>query len=268
MANDHQINYNWFNEPFAVSQYEAFILGHAWLSLWDKHMTTGRINQVARPTRRHAPSRRRFAARLRFAVPSLSNWQRVGHHRITRSLFLGHSRTSPLPGRPCRGRLLHSSFSSRSAAPTWQVVALGPATPTTASRLHESTRRQQCCRHDFARETTDHVHRYTRPPNVRGLQPSTLPRTFLGLPRCHRPLHDNSAIIVACAQRLRGHHGSQRLLQFWRGALSQPGARNTAPLGCWRALLTREDIAALRMPEHIALRHAQSSLFLAGSSCP
>ena len=25
---------------------EAFILRHAWLSLWDKHMTTGRINQV------------------------------------------------------------------------------------------------------------------------------------------------------------------------------------------------------------------------------
>ena len=23
-----------------------FILGHAWLNLWDKHMTTGRINQV------------------------------------------------------------------------------------------------------------------------------------------------------------------------------------------------------------------------------
>jgi hypothetical protein len=23
-----------------------FILRHAWLNLWDKHMTTGRINQV------------------------------------------------------------------------------------------------------------------------------------------------------------------------------------------------------------------------------
>ena len=43
----HQINYNWFNEPFAVSQYKLFILRHAWLNLWDKHMTTGRINQVA-----------------------------------------------------------------------------------------------------------------------------------------------------------------------------------------------------------------------------
>ena len=42
----HQINYNWFNEPYAVSQYKIFILRHAWLNLWDKHMTTGRINQV------------------------------------------------------------------------------------------------------------------------------------------------------------------------------------------------------------------------------
>ncbi len=25
---------------------EVFILRHAWLNLWDKHMTTGRINQV------------------------------------------------------------------------------------------------------------------------------------------------------------------------------------------------------------------------------
>ena len=42
----HQINHNWFNEPFAVSQYKSLILRHAWLNLWDKHMTTGRINQV------------------------------------------------------------------------------------------------------------------------------------------------------------------------------------------------------------------------------
>ena len=41
----HQINYNWFNEPFAVSRYIT-ILTHAWVNLWDKHMTTGRINQV------------------------------------------------------------------------------------------------------------------------------------------------------------------------------------------------------------------------------
>ena len=43
----YQINYNWFNEPFAVSHStNEFILRHAWLNLWDKHMTTGRINQV------------------------------------------------------------------------------------------------------------------------------------------------------------------------------------------------------------------------------
>ena len=32
---------------------EAFILRHAWLSLWDKHMTTGRINQVTIGTAVH-----------------------------------------------------------------------------------------------------------------------------------------------------------------------------------------------------------------------
>ena len=45
----YQINYNWYNEPFAVSQYKLFILRHAWLNLWDKRMTTGRINQVTSP---------------------------------------------------------------------------------------------------------------------------------------------------------------------------------------------------------------------------
>ena len=43
---DHQINYNWYNEPSAVSPFKSLKLRHAWLSLWDKHMTTGRINQV------------------------------------------------------------------------------------------------------------------------------------------------------------------------------------------------------------------------------
>ena len=54
VARYHQINYNWFNEPFAVSQYKQFILRHAWLNLWDKHMTTGRINQVT-ISERHPP---------------------------------------------------------------------------------------------------------------------------------------------------------------------------------------------------------------------
>lgn len=42
----YQINDNWFNEPFAVSLYKLLILRHAWLNLWDKHMATGRINQI------------------------------------------------------------------------------------------------------------------------------------------------------------------------------------------------------------------------------
>ena len=43
---DHQINYNCFNEPFADSSDRNLILTHAWLNRWNKHMTTGRINQV------------------------------------------------------------------------------------------------------------------------------------------------------------------------------------------------------------------------------
>jgi hypothetical protein len=41
---------------------DLFILRHAWLNLWDKHMTTGRINQVSyrcnyllQPTSRRRP---------------------------------------------------------------------------------------------------------------------------------------------------------------------------------------------------------------------
>ena len=47
VVRDYWIVYNWYNEPFAVSQYKAFILRHAWLNLWDERMTTGRIDQVA-----------------------------------------------------------------------------------------------------------------------------------------------------------------------------------------------------------------------------
>ena len=46
VVRDHQINYNCFNEPSAVSPYKLLILRLAWLSLKDKHMTTGRINRV------------------------------------------------------------------------------------------------------------------------------------------------------------------------------------------------------------------------------
>ena len=69
LVRDHQINYNCFNEPSAVSTIQH-ILRLAWLNLWDKHMTTGRINQVSpvmwsssgrgepRRRRQHTPSKR------------------------------------------------------------------------------------------------------------------------------------------------------------------------------------------------------------------
>ena len=50
VVRDYQINYNWYNEPSAVS-IKYLILTHAWLNLWDERMTTGRINQVATRTR-------------------------------------------------------------------------------------------------------------------------------------------------------------------------------------------------------------------------
>ena len=46
VARDYQRNI-----PYIMSylQFKSviFILRHAWLNLWDKHMTTGRINQIA-----------------------------------------------------------------------------------------------------------------------------------------------------------------------------------------------------------------------------
>ena len=33
VVGDYQINYNWFNEPYAVSRIDLFILRHAWLNL-------------------------------------------------------------------------------------------------------------------------------------------------------------------------------------------------------------------------------------------
>ena len=51
VGSDDLRNINWFNEPFAVSLCLEFVLRHAWLNLRDKHMTTGRINQVTNVSR-------------------------------------------------------------------------------------------------------------------------------------------------------------------------------------------------------------------------
>ena len=44
---DYQVDYNCFNEPFAVSLCENLYWDMHGYNLWDKHMTTGRINQVS-----------------------------------------------------------------------------------------------------------------------------------------------------------------------------------------------------------------------------
>ena len=40
-----QVNNSCYNEPFAVSPFRLFELRHAWLSLWEKHITADRINR-------------------------------------------------------------------------------------------------------------------------------------------------------------------------------------------------------------------------------
>ena len=83
VASHHQINYNWFNEPFAVSPYNWFILRHAWLNLWDKHMTTGRINQVTT-----FPLSRNCSAKSSVHDPSNTCYQPLLVAFLVRSLSL------------------------------------------------------------------------------------------------------------------------------------------------------------------------------------
>ena len=75
---------------------------------------------------------------------------------------------------------------------------MGPATPTKATRPRVDTRAEACTAAFLARATTDHSHYQIRPACTglgARLPPGTLPRPFLGLPRCHCQLHDNSATI-------------------------------------------------------------------------
>lgn len=59
-----------------------FILRHAWLNLWDKHMTTGRINQVT--TIRNAPGR--GASTPRYRLPCGCPPSAGVHQQIRRAL--------------------------------------------------------------------------------------------------------------------------------------------------------------------------------------
>ena len=157
-------------------------------------------------------------------------------HRVaTRDqLFLGHSRTSPLPSRLCRGRLLHSGCQQTLRSPDMAGggVAtsnadnnLAPRIDTPAAAVLPRCSQEQ---QPITRTATTPV-RLTCTGFGAWLPPRTLPRPFPGLPRCHRQLHDNSATIVACAQHLRGHHGSQRLLQLWRGFLPHWSSQGRSP---------------------------------------
>ena len=67
-----------------------FILRHAWLNLWDKHMTTGRINQVTITlgsyprTHTHYAFVTRMCICMRASFPSL---RKEPHNRMHASLF-------------------------------------------------------------------------------------------------------------------------------------------------------------------------------------
>ena len=74
---------------------ESFILRHAWLSLWDKHMTTGRINQVttARHRGAHYPTNN-----VQLPCPSAPSPEGVGCPRLVKhdtTLSCKASRTVP-----------------------------------------------------------------------------------------------------------------------------------------------------------------------------
>ena len=56
-----------------------FILRHAWLNLWDKHMTTGRINQV---TTFHSLSNERFTLNTLNASAHFLEWEFINSIKL------------------------------------------------------------------------------------------------------------------------------------------------------------------------------------------
>ena len=102
-------NHNWFNEQFAVSLCGKLVLRHAWLYLWDKHMTTGRINQVG-------PHYRRFC---------VVRWHTDGLFTTRPSVQVG--RYSPAWD-VATASLLRCLPCSSVARPIFQGFSLGPRT--------------------------------------------------------------------------------------------------------------------------------------------
>ena len=93
----------------------AFILRHAWLNLWDKHMTTGRINQVTTVERRRwtvARGRRRRATTAFNTV-----WAQKTHRNSWNTLatWVHEGRENPSPSTSvfrqpnCRREVQHES---------------------------------------------------------------------------------------------------------------------------------------------------------------
>lgn len=117
------------------------ILTHAWLNLWDKHMTTGRINQVSLEFSERftlllsCSSGAQFKSRSQWKAPVQLD-QHCSH--TTRSLrlsfkyltsYLQRCSEDKLQGSPyqrsarLRGGLLSLGFSTQAAASSWTEFA-------------------------------------------------------------------------------------------------------------------------------------------------
>jgi hypothetical protein len=118
VVRDYQINYNWYNEPSAVS-IKYLILTHAWLNLWDERMTTGRINQVATCTRGFIAAKDRSFIKplaselpksLCFPLVTLLPIELAFKHSVSPEINLQKQQTSILVGYVASPCLFANSF--------------------------------------------------------------------------------------------------------------------------------------------------------------
>jgi hypothetical protein len=96
---------------------KLFILRHAWLNLWDKHMTTGRINQVTlvkRNKNRQRPKSLSFSPFF-FVTTSSTSWTRGSEEvllgdRLTfyRKPYCNNIQSKPRNWIPCSDHYLRN----------------------------------------------------------------------------------------------------------------------------------------------------------------
>jgi hypothetical protein len=67
---------------------KSFILRHAWLNLWDKHMTTGRINQVTLLLKEMPSDETFLGSRSLTLLPHKNAQRRLGVNELSNNWFL------------------------------------------------------------------------------------------------------------------------------------------------------------------------------------